>query len=102
MSGKFTAIGSPGDVIEFKAGDFVIDSPTLDARTVCRPQSSPAIVSTQIVSEPIDLDDSTLPSTGIEDRGFQIVIALIALYIGGLLLSTLPSRRRPADSRTSA
>ena len=93
MSGKFTATGSPGDVITFSAGNFVVDSPSLDARTTCRPGSTPGIISTQIVSEPIVLDDGTLPSTGLSDHTFQIILALVALYIGALFLSTLPSRR---------
>lgn len=96
MSAKFTATGSAGDTITFSPGTFVIDSPSLDARTTCRANSTPGIITTAIVSEPVQVDDGSLPNTGISDYTAPLGLAVLALYVGGLFISTLP--RKHSDS----
>ena len=99
MRGKVTATGAVGDSIGYAPSTFTIDSPTLDARTVCEAQSSPVILSTQIVAEPVAVSsDGSLPATGLSDYVVPLGIALFALYVGGLALSTLPRRTKEEPS----
>ena len=96
MRGSVKATGSVGDTISFTPGTFTIDSPSLDARTVCEPSGASAVISTKIVSEPVSLsDDGSLPSTGLGDYTVHMAVAGLFLYVGLLFISTLPKRKIP-------
>jgi len=95
MQSSLTATGEPGTVITFKAGDLVIDASDQATVVRCTPESSPVILSTQIVSQPVDLqNDGELPFTGLGDYLPQMIFAGLLLYLGAIFLSTLPTRRR--------
>ncbi|MGI9665802.1 MAG: hypothetical protein ACR2N2_01705 [Acidimicrobiia bacterium] len=94
MRGKVTATGQVGDSISYRPGTFTIDSPSLDARTVCKPTSQPIVLSTNIVAEPVAVsEDGSLPATGVGQYALPLAAALFALYLGGLFLSALPRRQ---------